>query len=164
MAVSAKRAVLGGAGVMGPPGPPGPPGAPGPQGPHGLPGPRGIPGIFGAPGQIGNIGLKGKDEIASAACVCLLTFVHNSNNPQEKEGQRGRGEILANHTKDSQDLQEFKVERKTYIIQVLNTIEVKSVCSISQSEQSCRCNRHVLNSDTFSFHSKLLFSGCLSQG
>jgi len=62
VAVSAKRAVLGGAGVMGPPGPPGPPGAPGPQGPHGLPGARGIAGIIGAPGQIGNTGLKGKDN------------------------------------------------------------------------------------------------------
>lgn len=59
VAVSAKRAVLGGAGVMGPPGPPGPPGSPGPQGPHGLTGARGIPGIIGAPGQIGNHGLKG---------------------------------------------------------------------------------------------------------
>lgn len=59
VAVSAKRAVLGGAGVMGPPGPPGPPGAPGPQGPHGPIGARGIPGIIGGPGQIGNTGLKG---------------------------------------------------------------------------------------------------------
>lgn len=61
VAVSAQRAVLGGAGVMGPPGPPGPPGAPGPQGPHGLPGSRGIPGIIGAAGQIGNTGLKGRN-------------------------------------------------------------------------------------------------------
>ncbi len=60
VAVSAKRAVLGGAGVMGPPGPPGPPGAPGSQGPHGLPGARGIPGMIGGPGQIGNTGLKGR--------------------------------------------------------------------------------------------------------
>lgn len=60
VAVSAKRAVLGGAGVMGPSGPPGPPGPAGPQGPHGLPGPRGIPGIIGGPGQIGNTGLKGR--------------------------------------------------------------------------------------------------------
>lgn len=60
MAVSAKRAVLGGAGVMGPPGPPGPAGPAGPQGPHGLPGPRGIPGMIGGPGQIGNTGLKGR--------------------------------------------------------------------------------------------------------
>lgn len=61
VAVSAQRAVLGGAGVMGPPGPPGPPGSPGPQGPHGLLGSRGIPGIIGAAGQIGNTGLKGRD-------------------------------------------------------------------------------------------------------
>lgn len=59
VAVSAKRAVLGGAGVMGPPGPPGPPGSAGPQGPHGLPGARGVPGMIGGSGQIGNTGLKG---------------------------------------------------------------------------------------------------------
>lgn len=120
MAVSAKRAVLGGTGVMGPPGPPGPPGAPGPQGPHGLPGPRGIPGIFGAPGQIGNIGLKGKDETTSATRASMLPFVHSLNNLQEREGQRERGEILENLTKDSQDLQEFKVESKTCFFHVIN--------------------------------------------
>lgn len=70
VAVSAKRAVLGGAGVMGPPGPPGPPGTPGPQGPHGLPGARGIPGIIGAHGQIGNTGLKGK------LCTIVLKHFH----------------------------------------------------------------------------------------
>lgn len=60
LAVSAKRDVLGGAGVMGPPGPPGRPGPAGNQGQHGLPGLRGIPGIIGGVGQIGNTGPKGR--------------------------------------------------------------------------------------------------------
>lgn len=82
VAVSAKRAVLGGAGVMGPPGPPGPPGSAGPQGPHGLPGPRGIPGIIGGPGQIGNTGLKGRVRSGRPTglsqlliCVCVFFFL-----------------------------------------------------------------------------------------
>ncbi|KAF3833631.1 hypothetical protein F7725_024835 [Dissostichus mawsoni] len=62
VAVSAKRAVLGGAGVMGPPGAPGPPGSPGSQGQHGLPGSRGIPGMFGGPGQERE-DLREKEEI-----------------------------------------------------------------------------------------------------
>lgn len=94
VAVSAKRVVLGGAGVMGPPGPPGPPGAPGPQGPHGLPGTRGIPGMIGGPGQIGNTGLKGKSpqhwsELRWCLLLVLLKSVM-SLSTSRKERTKGR--------------------------------------------------------------------------
>lgn len=114
VAVSAKRAVLGGAGVMGPPGPPGPPGPTGPQGPHGLPGARGIPGMIGGPGQIGNTGLKGETP---QLCSYILSTIGLANNGtvfillQEREGQKEREEIQVNLTQVNQDLQEYQVKK-----------------------------------------------------
>ncbi|XP_061886345.1 collagen alpha-2(IX) chain-like [Entelurus aequoreus] len=53
VAVSTKRAVLGGVASWELPGPPEPPGSTSPQGPHGLPASPKIPGMIGADGRIG---------------------------------------------------------------------------------------------------------------
>lgn len=132
VAVSAKRVVLGGAGVMGSPGPPGPPGAPGPQGPHGLPGTRGIPGMIGGPGQIGNTGLKGKTpQHWSEMRWCLLLAFAKVGNVfvfvQEREGQREREEIQENLTQVNQDLQGSKVTFP-FVTEVCKDYTVKTPC------------------------------------